>query len=149
MLILVKIPLIDPALNYYFKCNLINKYMYLNSFFNEFYRLHGEISRYQNALITWTECDQQLLELEMKFKGFGDDGGGNHKSGGFGSTSDSGMSDSGSEHELNEQEKRLVNLKQLANNLMTILTPSSEALSSILAVSRNKRLLYVCFIFKK
>lgn len=72
----------------------------------------------------------------MKFKGFGDDGGvrGNPKSGGFGSASDSGMSDSGSEHELNEHEKRLINLKQLANNLMTIMTPGSEALSSILAV---------------
>lgn len=72
----------------------------------------------------------------MKFKGFGDDGvmGGNQKSGCFGSISDSGMSDSGSEHELNEQEKRLVNLKQLANNLMTIMTPGSEALTSIMAV---------------
>lgn len=79
----------------------------------------------------------------MKFKGFGDDGG-NHRSGCFGSTSDSGMSDSGSEHELHEHEKRLVNLKQLANNLMTILTPSSEAISSMLAVSKQK---YVFFFF--
>lgn len=71
----------------------------------------------------------------MKFKGFGDDGvSGNQKSRGFGSASDSGMSDSGSEHELNEHEKRLVNLKQLANDLMTIMTPGSEALSTILAV---------------
>lgn len=100
------------------------------------YRLENEILRYQNALITWAECDKQLLELELKFKGFGDNGivGGNQKSGCFGSASDSGMSDSGSEHELNEHEKRLVNLKQLANNLMTIMTPGSEALSSILAV---------------
>lgn len=72
----------------------------------------------------------------MKFKGFGDVGGISRiqKSGGFNSACDSGLSDSGSEHELNEHEKRLVNLKQLANNLMTIMTPSSEALSSILAV---------------
>lgn len=87
-------------------------------------------------LITWAECDKQLMELEMKFKGFGDDqgGDGNQKSRGFGSASDSGMSDSGSEHELNEHEKRLINLKQLANNLMTIMTPGSVALSSILSV---------------
>lgn len=80
------------------------------------------------------------MELEMKFKGLGDDGGvgANTKSGGFGSASDSGMSDSGSEHELNEHEKRLINLKQLANNLMTIITPGSEALSSILAVRRSQ-----------
>jgi len=112
------------------------------------YRLEGEISRYQNALITWAECDKQLIELEMKFKGFGDVGR-NQKTGGFGSASDSGMSDSGSEHELNEQEKRLVSLKQLANNLMTIMTPGNEALSSILAVSLNKYLfksINVCFI---
>lgn len=91
---------------------------------------------YQNALITYTECDQQLMELEMKFNSFGDEGGigRNQKSGGFNSASDSGMSDSGSEHELNEHEKRLVNLKQMAKNLMTIMTPGSEALSSILAV---------------
>ncbi|VVC42008.1 KASH domain [Cinara cedri] len=103
-------------------------------------RLESEISRYQNALITLVECDKQLMELEMKFKGFGgDDGsiGGNPKSGCFGSISDSGMSDSGSEHELNEHEKRLVNLKQLANNLMTIMTPGSEALTSILARIEN------------
>ncbi|XP_060851146.1 uncharacterized protein LOC132929656 isoform X2 [Rhopalosiphum padi] len=102
-------------------------------------RLESEILRYQNALITWAECDKQLMELEMKFKSFGDDGvvGGNQKSGCFGSASDSGMSDSGSEHELNEHEKRLVNLKQLANNLMTIMTPGSEALSSILARIEN------------
>lgn len=80
------------------------------------------------------------MELEMKFKVFGDDGGigGNQRIGGFGSASDSGMSDSGSEHELNEHEKRLVSLKQLANNLMSILTPGSEALLSILNVSCNK-----------
>jgi len=102
-------------------------------------RLDSDISRYQNALITWVECDKQLMELEMKFKGFGDDGGvrGNPKSGGFGSASDSGMSDSGSEHELNEHEKRLINLKQLANNLMTIMTPGNEALSSILVRIEN------------
>ncbi|CAI6360078.1 unnamed protein product [Macrosiphum euphorbiae] len=102
-------------------------------------RLESEILRYQNALITWAECDKQLMELEMKFKGFGDNGivCGNQKSGCFGSASDSGMSDSGSEHELNEHEKRLVNLKQLANNLMTIMTPGSEALSSILARIEN------------
>lgn len=76
----------------------------------------------------------------MKFKGFGDHRkvGLNHESVGFGSISDSGMSDSGSEHELNEHEKRLVNLKQLANNLTTIMTPGSEALSSILAVRHNR-----------
>jgi len=101
------------------------------------YRLECEISRYQSALNTWIECDKQLMELEMKFKGFGDNGGinGNQRTGCFGSVSDSGMSDSGSEQELNEHEKRLINLKQLANNLMSILTPGSEALSSILAVS--------------
>lgn len=100
--------------------------------------MEDEISRYQNALITWAECDKQLMELEMKFKGFGDEGsiGGLQKSGGFGSASDSGMSDSGSEHELHEHEKRLVNLKQMAKNLMTIITPGSEALSSILAVRK-------------
>lgn len=100
------------------------------------YRLESEISRYQNVLITWAECDKQLMELEMKFKGFGDEHsiGRNQKSRGFGSASDSGMSDSGSEHELNEHEKRLVNLKQLANNLMAIMTPGSVALSSILSV---------------
>lgn len=77
------------------------------------------------------------MELEMKFKGFGDDNGvaGNHKNRGFGSASDSGMSDSGSEHELNEHEKQLINLKQLANNLMSIMTPGNEALLSILTVS--------------
>lgn len=82
----------------------------------------------------------------MKFKGFGSDEGsigGIQKSGGFGSASDSGMSDSGSEHELHEHEKRLVNLKQMANNLMTIITPGSEALSSILAV----RKMNVYFLF--
>lgn len=73
----------------------------------------------------------------MKFKGFGDDGGvgGNQKTVGFGSISDSGMSDSGSEHELNEHEKQLVNLKQMANYLMSIMTPDNEALLSILTVS--------------
>jgi len=91
----------------------------------------------------------------MKFKGFGDHRKDdlNHTSGGFGSISDSGMSDSGSEHELNEHEKRLVNLKQLANNLMTIMTPGSEALSSILSVRNNnyiffKRiLLNYCYLY--
>jgi hypothetical protein len=102
-------------------------------------RIESEILRYQNALITWAECDKQLMELEMKFKGFGDNNivRGNQKSACFGSASDSGMSDSGSEHELNEHEKRLVNLKQLANNLMTIMTPGSKALSSILARIEN------------
>lgn len=109
------------------------------------YRLESDISRYQSALTTWTECDKQLLELEMKFKGFGDVGiGGNQKSGGFGSASDSGMSDSGSEHELHEHEKRLVNLKQLANNLMSIMTPGSEALTSILAVRYYCICFYLC-----
>ena len=76
------------------------------------------------------------MELEMKFKDFGDIGVavGNQKSGCFGSASDSGMSDSGSEHEINEQEKRLVNLKQLAKILMTIMVPGCEALKLINAV---------------
>ncbi|XP_050425411.1 uncharacterized protein LOC126836230 isoform X2 [Adelges cooleyi] len=102
-------------------------------------RLEDDITRYQEALVTLTECDRQLMELEMKFKGFGDEGslGGIPKLGGFGSASDSGMSDSGSEHELNEHEKRLSNLRQLANNLMSIMTPGSEALLSILSRIEN------------
>ncbi|XP_050521974.1 uncharacterized protein LOC126894769 isoform X2 [Daktulosphaira vitifoliae] len=102
-------------------------------------KLEDEISRYQTALDTWTECDRQLMELEMKFKGFFYDGN-IPKTGGFGSASDSGLSDSGSEHELNEHEKRLVNLKQLASNLMNIITPESEALSTILSRIENNEM---------
>lgn len=52
-----------------------------------------------------------------------------------GSFSDSGISDSGSEHDLSEREKRLVLLKKLARNLEAALAPGSEALLNIMKVS--------------
>ena len=52
-----------------------------------------------------------------------------------GSLSDSGISDSGSEQELNEREKRLAQLKRLAKRLESILVPSSQALSNMFNVS--------------
>lgn len=54
-----------------------------------------------------------------------------------GSFSDSGISDSGSEHELSEREKRLAQLKRLAKRLESILAPSSQALSNMFKVSTS------------
>ncbi|KAK6636706.1 hypothetical protein RUM43_010368 [Polyplax serrata] len=48
-----------------------------------------------------------------------------------GSLSDSGISDSGSEQELSDREKRLVQLKRLAKRLESILSPSSQALTNM------------------
>ncbi|KAJ8891466.1 hypothetical protein PR048_003994 [Dryococelus australis] len=52
-----------------------------------------------------------------------------------GSLSDSGISDSGSEQEMSEREKRLAVLRRLARNLETVLSPGCTALVNILRVS--------------
>ncbi|XP_065202336.1 klarsicht protein [Planococcus citri] len=49
-----------------------------------------------------------------------------------GSFSDSGISDSGSEHDLSERERRLGLLKKLARHLESVLAPGSEALLNII-----------------
>ncbi len=51
-----------------------------------------------------------------------------------GSFSDSGISDSGSEQDMCEREKRLALLKKLARHLESILAPGSEALLNIMKV---------------
>lgn len=56
-----------------------------------------------------------------------------------GSLSDSGISDSGSEQELSDREKRLVQLKRLAKRLESILSPSSQALTNMFKVSTTHR----------
>lgn len=52
-----------------------------------------------------------------------------------GSFSDSGISDSGSEQDQCEREKRLAVLRKLARHLEAILAPGSEALLSFMKVS--------------
>ncbi|XP_063233583.1 klarsicht protein [Bacillus rossius redtenbacheri] len=51
---------------------------------------------------------------------------------GGGSLSDSGISDSGSEQEMSEREKRLAVLRRLARNLEAVLSPGCTALDNIL-----------------
>lgn len=51
-----------------------------------------------------------------------------------GSFSDSGISDSGSEQDLSERERRLALLKKLARHLESVLAPGSEALINIIRV---------------
>jgi len=53
-----------------------------------------------------------------------------------GSFSDSGISDSGSEQDIFDREKRLVLLRKLARHLEAILAPGSEALLNIMKVSK-------------
>jgi len=48
-----------------------------------------------------------------------------------GSLSDSGISDSGSDQELSERERRLAALRRLTRSLETQLTPGSEALTDL------------------
>ncbi|XP_075226377.1 klarsicht isoform X2 [Lycorma delicatula] len=50
---------------------------------------------------------------------------------GSGSLSDSGISDSGSEQELSEREKRLAALRRLARHLEAILAPGSQAIKDM------------------
>lgn len=54
------------------------------------------------------------------------------------SFSDSGISDSGSEQDLCEREKRLALLRKLARHLEAVLAPGSEALLSIMKVGISK-----------
>jgi hypothetical protein len=54
-----------------------------------------------------------------------------------GSFSDSGISDSGSEQDMFDREKRLALLRKLARHLEAILAPGSEALLNIMKVNRN------------
>ena len=49
-----------------------------------------------------------------------------------GSLSDSGISDSGSEQELSERERRLAALRRLTRTLESQLTPGSDALNQLL-----------------
>jgi hypothetical protein len=51
-----------------------------------------------------------------------------------GSLSDSGISDSGSEQELSERERRLAALRRLARHLEAVLAPGSEALVNMAKV---------------
>lgn len=54
-----------------------------------------------------------------------------------GSLSDSGISDSGSEQDLSEREKRLAALKRLARNLEGVLAPGSVVLTNMAKVMNS------------
>lgn len=53
-----------------------------------------------------------------------------------GSFSDSGISDSGSEQDMCERERKLALLKKLARHLEALLAPGSDALRTIIRVRR-------------
>lgn len=54
-----------------------------------------------------------------------------------GSLSDSGISDTGSDQEPSERERRLANLRRLARQLEAVLGPGSRALDNMREVSEN------------
>lgn len=55
-----------------------------------------------------------------------------------GSLSDSGISDTGSDQEPSERERRLANLRRLARQLEAVLGPGSRALDNMREVSDGK-----------
>lgn len=63
-----------------------------------------------------------------------------------GSFSDSGISDSGSEQDMSERERRLATLKKLARHLESVLAPGSVTLTNIMKVKIHN-LHYVFFKF--
>lgn len=52
-----------------------------------------------------------------------------------GSLSDSGISDSGSEQDLSERERRLAALRRLARHLEAVLAPGSQAINDMAKVN--------------
>lgn len=54
-----------------------------------------------------------------------------------GSLSDSGISDTGSDQEPSERERRLANLRRLARQLEAVLGPGSRALDNMREVSKQ------------
>lgn len=80
---------------------------------------------FQNgAVLNDTMTEEVHCEILSKFAGAS----ANNLTQEGGSLSDSGISDSGSEQELSERERRLAALRRLTRSLETQLTPGSKAL---------------------
>lgn len=95
--------------------------------------LNNEIANHHGPVISVLQNDTVLNDATMeevhcgKFAGVSAS---SHTQEG-GSLSDSGISDSGSDQELSERERRLAALRRLTRSLETQLTPGSKALTDL------------------
>lgn len=87
------------------------------------------LSLFQNDIVL-NEAITEEIHCAVSLK-FADTSTNNLTQEGGGSLSDSGISDSGSEQELSERERRLAALRRLTRSLETQLAPESEALTEL------------------